>query len=136
MSEGDVEFALVRHLAPGVFRLLHSPLLCPEETRRKALPLLEDHFSEGLLDYPELPRENGVSFNPLPARLVEILLRECRISEIEIVEETLIFSKVRLLDDSRNWQNQLGIFRSRNGGKAADVGACWRVGSYSSQHPS
>ncbi|MCB0320404.1 MAG: hypothetical protein KDD60_05710 [Bdellovibrionales bacterium] len=89
LSANSGDFPSLQERAPGVYRLLCSKgILHPELGKR-----LNDVLACNVLEHTSLPRSPGVGFNPLPARLVEILLREGGVQE-----QYLLVSAVELCE--------------------------------------
>lgn len=81
------QFDMCETLAPGVTKLiLVSPL--PADEQLALFHTLEEALHNSL-EHPWYLRKPGVNFNPLPARLIEILLREAEISDTSLMKEAL-----------------------------------------------
>ncbi|MCI5066541.1 hypothetical protein MRY87_12530 [bacterium] len=78
-----------REEAPGVSRILQRTF--PDTTRQHSLTERLSRALEAQREHRWVERETGVSFNPLPARLLEILIREGRETSIESLETALSF---------------------------------------------
>jgi hypothetical protein len=79
--------------APKVWTLLCKALSKEAEsaaTRMTISNVFEALATGGLLEHPGIKREVGVSFNPRPARLLEILLREYQTLTPEQMTATLL----------------------------------------------
>ncbi len=76
--------------APGVSRIISASSIS-EETKNLCREKLNSLLIRKIYEYPNLSREEGVNFNPLPARFLEILLREGK-----IYEEASLFSALEL----------------------------------------
>lgn len=78
--------------APGVTRLIENSILSSEQKHD-----LKERLADAIAIGPEhkwLKRMPGVSFNPLPARVIEILIRECHCTDYRTLEAALLLSTV------------------------------------------
>ena len=76
-----------QQLAPKVLNLL---IKSGREENHALLAELEELLSGGnTTEHSALKREQGVSFNPLPARVLEIAHRECGISDYALLSSCL-----------------------------------------------
>lgn len=87
---------ILAQLAPGVTRLIERSAFSSEQKET-----LKEQLTNAISLCPEhewLERVPGISYNPLPARLVEILLRESHCTDPTTVEVALSLSTTPIVD--------------------------------------
>ncbi|MGA1191597.1 MAG: hypothetical protein ACO3XO_04880 [Bdellovibrionota bacterium] len=88
--------AILAQLAPAVTRLIERSIFSSKQKQN-----LKEQLANAITFYPEhewLERRPDISYNPLPARLVEILLRESHCTDYATVEVALSLSTTPIVD--------------------------------------
>lgn len=83
-------------LAPGVSRLIRQSLTESEKSEH-LLSTLSETLCE-VTEHRMLKREAGVNFNPMPARLIEILFREAKVIDPQEAETALGYARGETLE--------------------------------------
>ncbi|NBW40509.1 hypothetical protein EBR25_05810 [bacterium] len=100
----DSTSASLKELAPGVDQILERSALLPQqkhELRRQLVGAIAQRP-----EYEWIKRESGVSFNPLPARVTEILLRECQCSNVSTLRAAItLASGIKTRPSSENQEH-------------------------------
>jgi hypothetical protein len=95
LSEAKQE-NMITVLAPGVNGKIRRTASFTDQQKAELITLLNDIFSKNLTEYLELKRQEGASFNPLSARIFEILYRESNIQDFDTIFEGLKFTDQQL----------------------------------------
>jgi hypothetical protein len=96
LSSQSGDTAILDQLAPGVTRLIERSAFSSEQKET-----LREQLANAISLCPEhewLERTPGISYNPLPARLVEILLRESHCTQYTTIEVALSLSTTPIVD--------------------------------------
>lgn len=83
---------ILAQCAPGVTRLIENSIFSSGQKQQ-----LKEQLAEAITvrrEHEWLKRTPGVSFNPLPARVIEILIRECHCTDYGMLEAALLLSTV------------------------------------------
>lgn len=101
---------ILDQLAPGVTRLIEHSAFSSEQKET-----LKEQLANAIRLCPEhewLERAPGISYNPLPARLVEILLRESHCTDYATLEKTLSLSTTPIVDLSTSTAHSVDAYKA------------------------
>ncbi len=102
--------AILAQLAPGVTGLIERSAFSREQKQT-----LKAQLANAITSSPEhewLKRAPGISYNPLPARLVEILLRESHCTDYATVEVALSLSTTPIVDLSTSTAHSVDAYKA------------------------